>query len=70
MFYVGFFETWCKIVKYGCDALKKDIHTVVTILAEVKDINIGSSKIFLNLGFTLIKEQTISNQFYTYKKVV
>ena len=60
-----------KIVKYGCDALKKEFHTVITILAEVKDINIGSSKIFLNLGFTLIKEQTISKQFfYTYKKVV
>lgn len=58
------------LVDQGCRSLKKELDTAVTILAQVKDINRGSSKIFINLGFILSEEQITGKQIIQiFKKI-
>jgi RimJ/RimL family protein N-acetyltransferase len=58
-----------KIVALGCKALRKELEQSITILAQVKNINIGSSKIFVSLNF--LQEETISKEVsYSFKKVM
>tara|TARA_R110001632_G_scaffold63953_1_gene152386 strand:+ start:3178 stop:4317 length:1140 start_codon:yes stop_codon:yes gene_type:complete len=53
-----------KIVNLGCDALKDELKTPIQILAQVKNKNIGSAKVFLNLGFILYDEVKIKKELF------
>lgn len=46
----------CDFIKLGIEELKKNWHNVESVVAEVKDENIASNKLFIKEGFELISK--------------
>ncbi len=61
----------CDFIKLGIEELKKNWHNVETVVAEVKDENAASNKLFLRERFELIYRVKIDNMLqYQGGKVV
>lgn len=52
------------LIDLGCLQVTKEIQYPITILANVKDINIASSKVFEKLGFTRFKSFSLNQESY------
>lgn len=63
----------CDFIKLGIEELKKNWHNVETVVAEVKDENAASNKLFIKEGFELVSKVNtfrlkLSNNKLSYKE--